>query len=498
MPNQYKEYTEQEMEIVKQNYGKITCEEICKRFLPHRKPHNIIYLVWKLRKKGLLNLSSTLDKSEEARKKMAETKCGKLPNKSYSLTPSLAYILGAVAGDGYYNHKPYRIYLRCIDKDFADNFKQKLEEWSGLNARIYKAKSSPYSPIKYTQGFCWEVMLNSRKAIEFLEPFDIFRLKEKAVENIKVFLDKSPECEIKFIEGFFDAEGSVRTYNRICFDNSFKPLIDYVSELLKKFGIDFKPYKDKLKDKENFKIQKEYMYRISIQRKEQIAKFCELFNSSISDKQERLNEKKEKYSDLLKSSDIPKKIEIDFELVEPAKRNFKLFEEIIRKYHSYKSTAKIVGRRINWIIRDKNTHQIYGCIGVSNSFLYQGTRDKWIGWNKQTRLKNLKKIANNWRFCLLPNPPKNFASQVLAIFVKEAPKEWKKRYNEELVLIETYVGENHSASCYKGAGWIEIGKTKGYQIIFDKGIRKVGSMDGEKKAIFVKPLCTDWKEKLLK
>ena len=145
-------------------------------------------------------------------------------------------------------------------------------------------------------------------------------------------------------------------------------------------------------------------------------------------------------------------------------------------------------------------------------------RDDYIGWNKEQRLRNLTKTCTNWRFCLMD---KGYGSKVLSVFLKECKKEWKKKFNDTLVLIETLVEPPYIGSCYKGNGWKLLGKTKGYQFEWknkkdvlstDIIVQKYFDINGNKdinkwkvivgtnkpKYIFVKPLHRYWKRELLK
>jgi len=155
-----------------------------------------------------------------------------------------------------------------------------------------------------------------------------------------------------------------------------------------------------------------------------------------------------------------KNIEIELQMIENDKQR-EMFNRIVRTHHSYVPTTSYGGRQINFIIKDVNTHEIYGCIGVGSGILAMKDRDTFIGWNKDMRLKNLGMIANNWRFCMIENPPHNLGTKVLSKFVKESRKEWRKKYNQDLMLIETLVEPPHTGVVYQASSWQMIGWTKG-------------------------------------
>jgi len=199
------------------------------------------------------------------------------------------------------------------------------------------------------------------------------------------------------------------------------------------------------------------------------------------------------------------------------------FNRIVKTHHSYVPTTNYGGRQINWLVKDnKNT---LGAIGLGSAIMALSDRDKFIGWNKETRLKNLTKIGNNWRYCLIDSMP-NLGTKVLSLFVKEGKKEWLNKYGDELSLIETLVEPPHTGKVYSASSWITVGKTKGAEFkwinkknsdeyinagwhVCKKHVQYGDKVDHNKwqvvrenakkrKIIFVKPLNHNWKKKLNK
>lgn len=204
----------------------------------------------------------------------------------------------------------------------------------------------------------------------------------------------------------------------------------------------------------------------------------------------------------------------------------KLFKDFINKWHSYVKYKDVPQRRINWLIWYGT--ELVGAIGISSCVLAVGDRDRWIGWDKDTRLAMSNVMANNYRFCLKPDTGiKNLGSRVLKMVRIEGAKRWKAKYGDHLLLLETYVLENERrrGAVYLADNWISIGKTSGVSIskapllLWQKeksergdlarsnpkeAIRKyaVDNMHysvkaSQPKTIFVKPLVKDWKERIL-
>jgi hypothetical protein len=471
----YRKWTQEEIDYLKENYGKILVKNMIKKL---NKTLSSIRA-----KANELNLKSNIPNSKETHRKIALNFTKQLKNSAYYPSKELAYIIGVLNGDGYISktNKCYFFRLAVKDKDFADFMKKTLYLWSGIKPCFYKRKDKYYK-----QGFYYEIFLNSKNVYQFLYDFSINK-NPQAIENIKKFL-KNKKYKVKFIEGFFDSEGSITEDGRINITNINQNLLILCKEFLENLGINTDIIKKIVKERKiRDKILKPTeIYSLCIKYKEEIQKFCEICSSTIERKNKNIQQ------NFIRKPNV----NFYFEIINDDNKD--IFNEIIKKYHSYKSSTKIVGKRINYIIRNKETKEIYGVIGVSNSFLYQGTRDRYIGWNKEQRLKNICKIVNNWRFCLLPNVPKNLASQILAFLRYKAKIDWKEKYNQDIVLIETYVSENQRGSSYKADNWQYIGNTKGYIIGFKNNKRSLISKKGEIKKIFITPLSKNWREELLK
>ena len=145
----------------------------------------------------------------------------------------------------------------------------------------------------------------------------------------------------------------------------------------------------------------------------------------------------------------------------PYKRE--LARQIVNTYHTYVKFKDTPNRRIQWLIRNIDTDYIYGVIGINSATLAIGVRDKYIGWDKTARLKNVVKVANNYRYCLMGGDNVS-SSGVLSLLHTESRKVWKDKYGDNLVLLETYVEPPYDGHSYLAAGWVNIGMTKGFSI----------------------------------
>ena len=92
-------------------------------------------------------------------------------------------------------------------------------------------------------------------------------------------------------------------------------------------------------------------------------------------------------------------------------------------------------------------------------------RDTYIGWTNTQRAQRQKLVVQNRRFLLLGKrgDHPNLASRILGKVIRELPRLWFEAFNYEPLLAETFTDiEAFEGTCYKAAGWLPLGKTKGY------------------------------------
>jgi hypothetical protein len=148
------------------------------------------------------------------------------------------------------------------------------------------------------------------------------------------------------------------------------------------------------------------------------------------------------------------------------------FRNVIDTHHSYKKFKSSPTRNIRWLIYQTDNSQLLGAISLSSCVLAIKCRDDYIGWNKDIRLINSNKVANNSRFCLIPKATdlKNVASMSLKLLRYVGKARWQEKYGDDLVLIETYVeptdkgGIYRAGGCYKSDNWTYVGRTEGNSI----------------------------------
>jgi hypothetical protein len=138
----------------------------------------------------------------------------------------------------------------------------------------------------------------------------------------------------------------------------------------------------------------------------------------------------------------------------------KLFNSLMEQYH-YLGYCRPVGEHLKYIVFA--AQRPVACLAWSSAPRHIGCRDRFIGWSKPIREKNLHLMAYNSRFLILPwYKVSCLASHILGRMVKIVADDWQKFYGHNIFFLETFVDtERFLGTCYRAANWIYIGKTTG-------------------------------------
>ena len=103
------------------------------------------------------------------------------------------------------------------------------------------------------------------------------------------------------------------------------------------------------------------------------------------------------------------------------------------------------------------------CLAWSSAPRHLGARDRFIGWSAEARRKNIRLIAYNTRFLLLPwvEVP-HLASHLLSRMAGVLAQDWERIYHHPLYFLETFVDPaRFRGTCYRAANWVVLGRTTG-------------------------------------
>ena len=165
----------------------------------------------------------------------------------------------------------------------------------------------------------------------------------------------------------------------------------------------------------------------------------------------------------------------------------KVVKHIIENYHSYVPTSKSVGRRIDWLIYDNEDFPVkaVGMIGIGSS-VYPPPKAmlEYMGLSKFQYKDIFNTVANNWRFCMVKSIP-NAGTQILKQMRELAPPAWKKKYDDNLKYLITFVGGGNNGAVYRADNWNMVGETAGLPA--HKMVSMKWNSDKELKEKFVTP-----------
>ena len=170
-----------------------------------------------------------------------------------------------------------------------------------------------------------------------------------------------------------------------------------------------------------------------------------------------------------------------------------LWRELVERYHylGHKVPYGAHLRYLVWISTPKA--ELAGCVQFSSAARRLASRDVYIGWDDETRQRNLQQVVNNSRFLILPwLSIRGLASHVLSLSARVMVEDWEEAYREKPVLLETFVDrELYEGTCYRAANWIEVGQTTG------RGrMGRSGTAAGPVKTCLVYPLTDDFRQRL--
>jgi hypothetical protein len=138
----------------------------------------------------------------------------------------------------------------------------------------------------------------------------------------------------------------------------------------------------------------------------------------------------------------------------------RIWNELMIREHPL-GAGPLVGRQVRYLVG--SGHGWLGAIGFGASALHLRDRDRWIGWDTQTRAAHLDKVVGLGRFLIRPSVRcANLASHVLGLCVRVLPTDFEDRYGYRPWLLETFVDPaSFPGTCFRAANWLQVGRTQG-------------------------------------
>lgn len=137
-----------------------------------------------------------------------------------------------------------------------------------------------------------------------------------------------------------------------------------------------------------------------------------------------------------------------------------LFNSLI-EHHHYLGYTQPVGEHLKYLVFARG--RPIACMAFSSAPRHLDSRDRFIGWDKQARLKNIGLLAYNTRFLILPwvTVP-HLASHILGRMARVLSADWQRLYGHPIYFVETFIDPaRFRGTCYRAANWIYLGQTTG-------------------------------------
>jgi len=158
------------------------------------------------------------------------------------------------------------------------------------------------------------------------------------------------------------------------------------------------------------------------------------------------------------------------------------WDEVMAREH-YLRSSSMMGEQLRYIASLDG--EWMGLLGWSSATLSSANRRRWVGWTLAQERQRLHLVAQNARFLIRgENRIPNLASRLLGLNAARLSRDWSQVYAHGVVVAETFVdAQRYQGTCYRAAGWQDIGCTGGH------GRMRVGyQVHGESRMMLMKEL----------
>ncbi len=136
------------------------------------------------------------------------------------------------------------------------------------------------------------------------------------------------------------------------------------------------------------------------------------------------------------------------------------FNSLLETYH-YLGYAHPVGEHLKFMVYAGE--RPVALFAWSSAPRHLGPRDRYLGWSAQARRQNIRGIAYNTRYLILPwvKVP-HLASHLLAQMTRQLSAQWHSVYDHPVYFAETFIDTTRfRGTCYRAANWQFLGRTQG-------------------------------------
>lgn len=137
-----------------------------------------------------------------------------------------------------------------------------------------------------------------------------------------------------------------------------------------------------------------------------------------------------------------------------------VFNGLVEAHH-YLGYTQPVGEQLKFLV--SAGARPVACFAWSSAPRHLGPRDRYLGWGPTARRQNVRYVAYNSRYLIVPwvQVP-HLASHLLGRMVRMLSAEWERLYGHPVYFAETFVDPaRFRGTCYRAANWIFLGRTTG-------------------------------------
>ena len=166
-----------------------------------------------------------------------------------------------------------------------------------------------------------------------------------------------------------------------------------------------------------------------------------------------------------------------------------LWNTLIAREHPRGMTT-FAGCQVRYLVG--SAHGWLGAAGFAAAALRAAARDRWIGWDDETRRSHLERVVCLSRFLIRPSVRcPHLASYALGRILRRLPGDFEERYGFRPYLVESFADEGYNGTCLRAANFLCVGTTagRGRQ---DRENRRAQTV----KTVFVYELERSWRRKL--
>ena len=152
---------------------------------------------------------------------------------------------------------------------------------------------------------------------------------------------------------------------------------------------------------------------------------------------------------------------VSVRLIEDSERE-RFDQELVTKH--YLKNAHAVGRVLRYVAQYRG--QWVALLVFNSPAFHIKLRDQWLHWPARQVKERRHLIAQNSRFLVLGAPGQwpNLASRVLKLACERLAADWQQRFGYPVLVGESFVDpQRFRGTCYKAAGWQQLGPTRGYE-----------------------------------